>query len=309
MSEKSEFERIDEIVFIEQKAKIRKLEDRFTAPIVCMCGSTRFKQAWIAENARLTGEGNIVLAVGLWGHHERVFPDAATKAKLDDLHKRKIDLCDWVWVLDVGGYIGDSTRSEIAYAEKLSRPVRYLSKEFPGYVEPVDPLIEAQGEVERLANEADMFHDAKDAAETRLAALEGALISKTINTCELITKGLAKGLGYPERIKGKCEGYTCGPNDDEPHDWCKTCIAAYDDEAEYKASLTPNTTPTACPECERLRGAAKEDMQACYWYQKGWRNATTGECMQACACHHGKTCAAIDPIPATGRQRLWEWTP
>ncbi|MFA6509984.1 MAG: hypothetical protein WCV62_05965 [Candidatus Peribacteraceae bacterium] len=126
---------------------------RFTVPIVCICGSTRFKQAWIAENARLTGEGNIVLAVGLWGHHERVFPDAETKKKLDELHLRKIDLCDWVWVLDIGGYIGESTRSEIAYAEAHGKPVCYLSKEIPDYVEPVDAAnaILARIEVEGMA--------------------------------------------------------------------------------------------------------------------------------------------------------------
>jgi hypothetical protein len=119
-----------------------RLNDRFTAPIVCICGSTKFKQAWIAENARLTGEGNIVLAVGFWGHHERIAPSPEIKEFLDGLHKRKVDLCDWVWVVDVGGYIGDSTRSEIAYAEQIGRPVRYLSKEMPDYVEPVDPLQE-----------------------------------------------------------------------------------------------------------------------------------------------------------------------
>src|SRR5574341_938097 len=117
--------------------------------VVCLCGSTRFKQSWIAENARLTGEGNIVLAVGLWGHHERVFPDETTKAFLDDLHLRKIDLCDWVWVLDVGGYIGESTRQEIEYAESHRKPVRYLSKEFPEYVEPVDQLVAANERAEK----------------------------------------------------------------------------------------------------------------------------------------------------------------
>lgn len=107
------------------------LKARFSAPIVCMCGSTRFKETWLAENARLTSEGYIVLSVGVWGHHERVTLPPEVKAKLDDLHKRKIDLCDWVWILDVGGYIGESTRSEIAYAEALGKPVRYLSREFP----------------------------------------------------------------------------------------------------------------------------------------------------------------------------------
>lgn len=123
------------------EAELDALRSRFTAPIVCICGSTRFKQSWITENARLTGEGNIVLAVGLWGHHERQYPNEKTKAMLDDLHKRKIDLCDWVWVIDVGGYIGDSTRSEIEHAEQLGRPVRYLSQEFPDYEEPVDPTL------------------------------------------------------------------------------------------------------------------------------------------------------------------------
>lgn len=108
--------------------------------IVCLCGSTKYKQAYIWENARLTQEGYIVLSVGLWGHHERVFPDHVIKNALDELHKRKIDLCDWVFVLDVGGYIGESTRSEIEYAEAHGKPVRHLSQEFPGYVEPVDPI-------------------------------------------------------------------------------------------------------------------------------------------------------------------------
>jgi len=106
--------------------------------IVCICGSTRFKQSWISENARLTSEGYIVLAVGLWGHHERQDPPPVLKAHLDDLHLRKIELADWVWVLDVGGYVGDSTRREITHAEQLGKPVRYLSHEFPGYVEPAD---------------------------------------------------------------------------------------------------------------------------------------------------------------------------
>ena len=121
-------------------AEVERLNARFTAPIVCMCGSTKFKQTWITENARLTGEGNIVLSVGLWGHHERIFPAPEVKARLDNLHKRKIDLCDWVWVLDVGGYIGNSTRSEIEYAENHAKPIRYLSLEYPGYTEPIDEL-------------------------------------------------------------------------------------------------------------------------------------------------------------------------
>lgn len=128
-----------------------RLKARFTAPIVCICGSTRFKQAWIWENARLTQEENIVLAVGLCAHAEGKMEELESngmKVKLDALHKRKIDLCDWVWVIDVGGYIGNSTRSEIGYAESHGKPVRYLSKEFPDYQEPANEL---KQENERLS--------------------------------------------------------------------------------------------------------------------------------------------------------------
>jgi hypothetical protein len=48
---------------------------------------------------------------------------------LDDMHKRKIDMADEIFVINVGGYIGQSTRSEIAYAESKGIPVRYLCTE------------------------------------------------------------------------------------------------------------------------------------------------------------------------------------
>lgn len=151
---------------------IRRAQDaeaRFTAPIVCMCGSSRFKRAWLSEGARLSGEGNIVLYMVLWDYSERQDPDYETKCRYDELHKRKIDLCDWVWVLDVGGYIGDSTRSEIEYAEKLGKPVRYLSKEYPGYQEPPDPLKQAQAALtEAEAREAGLRDALKRAGEALL---------------------------------------------------------------------------------------------------------------------------------------------
>lgn len=97
--------------------------------IVCLCGSTRFKQAWYEETKRLTLEGHIVLGVGDLdpNHPDTNVPiDPEAKERLDELHKRKIDLADWVLVLNVGGYIGFSTLSEIQYAEKRGKTVRYL---------------------------------------------------------------------------------------------------------------------------------------------------------------------------------------
>lgn len=104
--------------------------------IVCLCGSTRFYDAFREANLRLTLEGRIVLSIGcdtksdadLGLIHEEGGSVTAAKVALDELHKRKIDLADEVLVLNVGGYIGDSTRSEIAYAERLGKPVEYLEE-------------------------------------------------------------------------------------------------------------------------------------------------------------------------------------
>lgn len=99
--------------------------------IVTLCGSTRFKAEINSANARLTMDGVLVISLGVFGHTDLPDHDWSTggsddKVMLDDLHKRKIDLADEVLVVNVGGYIGESTRSEIEYAESIGRPVRYL---------------------------------------------------------------------------------------------------------------------------------------------------------------------------------------
>ena len=97
--------------------------------VITLCGSTRFKDAFLQEQKRLTLEGNIVISVGLFGHSgdEEVWSEG-TKAMLDDMHKRKIDMADEIFVINVGGYIGESTRSEIAYAKRTGKAVRYLEE-------------------------------------------------------------------------------------------------------------------------------------------------------------------------------------
>lgn len=104
-------------------------------PVVVLCGSTRFFHEFQRANFELTMQGKIVLSVGFYAgspdqmveeHGEGVGITPEDKLMLDELHKRKIDLADSVLVLNVGGYIGESTRSEIEYAEKIGRPVAYL---------------------------------------------------------------------------------------------------------------------------------------------------------------------------------------
>lgn len=95
--------------------------------IVCLCGSTRFMDAFRKANLDETMAGRIVLSVGCDTKSDddlRITPEQ--KIALDELHKRKIDLADEVYVLNVAGYIGSSTRSEIEYAEKTGKPIRYL---------------------------------------------------------------------------------------------------------------------------------------------------------------------------------------
>lgn len=97
--------------------------------IVCLCGSTRFIDTFQAEYARLTDEGRIVLTVGRVVPQSEQALGSGRKVALDALHLRKIDIADRVLVLNVGGYVGPSTRREIAYATEHGKPVDLLYPE------------------------------------------------------------------------------------------------------------------------------------------------------------------------------------
>jgi len=99
-------------------------------PVITLCGSTRFKDAFMEAQKRLTLEGNIVISVGVYGHSgDDEGWKEGTKQMLDNMHKRKIDMADAIYVINVGGYIGDSTRSEIEYAKKHGKSVMYLEEQ------------------------------------------------------------------------------------------------------------------------------------------------------------------------------------
>ena len=102
--------------------------------VVTLCGSTRFKEQFMNAQKELTLKGYIVISVGLFGHSgdsevwENMDEGTLTKTKemLDDMHKRKIDMADEIFVINVNGYIGDSTKSEIEYAKRTGKIVNYL---------------------------------------------------------------------------------------------------------------------------------------------------------------------------------------
>lgn len=97
--------------------------------IVCLCGSTRFMDAYHAANRERSLRGEIVLTVEIATYDGNTDPqghDPELKRRLDELHFHKIELADYILVLNVGGYIGESTRREIQHARSLGKPVEYL---------------------------------------------------------------------------------------------------------------------------------------------------------------------------------------
>ena len=100
--------------------------------IVCLCGSTRFYREFQKANYDETMAGRIVLSVGFFmhsaqdAHGEQWGCTPEQKVALDVLHKQKIDLADEVLILNVGGYVGESTRSELEHAVAQGKTVRWL---------------------------------------------------------------------------------------------------------------------------------------------------------------------------------------
>ena len=103
-----------------------KFPDKFK--VITLCGSTKFKDKFIEVQKKLTLQGYIVISVGLFGHSgdDEVWKEG-TKEMLDEMHKRKINMSDEIFVIDVDNYIGSSTKSEIEYATICDKVIHYLS--------------------------------------------------------------------------------------------------------------------------------------------------------------------------------------
>ncbi len=95
--------------------------------VVTLCGSTKFKDDFIRVQKEFTLKQCIVISVGLFGHSgDKEVWSNDTKTMLDDMHKRKIDMCDFIYVINKNGYIGDSTKDEISYAINSGKDVFYM---------------------------------------------------------------------------------------------------------------------------------------------------------------------------------------
>ena len=104
------------------------------AKVVTLCGSTRFEAEFAEVNQRLPMEGCVVFSLGRFRLPDLPGDDWTADSsdltgRLGGVHVQQIRMADEVDVVDPGGYVGESTRREIAYAESLGKPVRYLSRE------------------------------------------------------------------------------------------------------------------------------------------------------------------------------------
>lgn len=112
------------ITIARAREKARKKMD---PQVVCLCGSTRFGDAFARANLEQTLAGRIVLSVGcVTSSDAELGLDAPVKEMLDDLHLHKIDMADCVLVLNVGGYVGESTAREVAYTLYCDKPLMWL---------------------------------------------------------------------------------------------------------------------------------------------------------------------------------------
>jgi hypothetical protein len=94
--------------------------------IVTLCGSTKFKKEFEAANLEETLAGNIVVSVACFTHHDNLHMTEDQKRFLDELHLKKINISNEILVINVNGYIGESTRNEINYAKATGKGIRYL---------------------------------------------------------------------------------------------------------------------------------------------------------------------------------------
>jgi hypothetical protein len=258
--------------------------------IVCLCGSTRFYDAFQQANYDETMNGHIVLSVGFYphskakaGHGEGVGHDSAEKIALDELHKRKIDLCDEVFVLNAGGYIGKSTEAEISYAKAHSKPVRYLetrpaAQEAPtvkpdSSCEYCGPVCYGRAEHNARVENGDKWRPAQEApTRTKEDFINGVFGYKRV----IDTAAAPEASEWPERV---CTG--CGKSVSYDNGNVTFSCSCSDKGWKFKYDATPAPSAqegelvekwpsSTCAECGKVMESGRirkcERGGECSWY-------------------------------------------
>ena len=94
--------------------------------IITLCGSIKFKDEFLKVQEKLVLEGNIVFTPNFFNNIKKEEISLETKEMLDKMHKQKIDMSDEIYVINQGGYIGESTKLEIEYAKSIGKKITYL---------------------------------------------------------------------------------------------------------------------------------------------------------------------------------------
>lgn len=118
----------EQLEIMESGGTNKRIREELGYKIITLCGSSKFKKEFTEWNLRLTMEGHIVMSVAAFGHADKIDWTNEEKEKLDLVHRRKIDYSDDIFVIDVDGYIGASTKYAIQYAKKNNKKVNYMSK-------------------------------------------------------------------------------------------------------------------------------------------------------------------------------------
>ena len=107
--------------------------------IITLCGSTKFKDEFETIAKKLALEGHVVLSVNLFAHADNIELTKEQKICLDNAHKQKINISDAIFVINKNGYIGESTYSEIDWAQRMQKQIYFLE----------DPNLKEEGEIEK----------------------------------------------------------------------------------------------------------------------------------------------------------------
>ncbi|MDR2834399.1 MAG: hypothetical protein LBV67_11855 [Streptococcaceae bacterium] len=94
------------------------------AKVITICGSLKFTKEMQQVSEQLELAGNCVLSV--------IYPTKTNYtqeeiALFDQLHRQKIFMSDAIFVVNVNGYIGESTRNEIEFAKSLNKEVQFFT--------------------------------------------------------------------------------------------------------------------------------------------------------------------------------------
>ncbi|MFT3851822.1 MAG: nucleoside triphosphate pyrophosphohydrolase family protein [Ilumatobacteraceae bacterium] len=182
--------------------------------IVCLCGSTRHKGAFLAAQESETLAGRIVVGPGVFSQADGQSMLGVDIERLHELHRRKIELADELLVIAPDGRIGDSTAQEIEYGQSLGKPVRHWQPDVPhGLVDPVEALVESHRVQRLVSNDVptlDVPDDVKalrcalideEAGEFREALDAGDIVEVADAIADLlyVVYGAARTFGIPVR--------------------------------------------------------------------------------------------------------------